>query len=51
MSAQSTTLEMELPADLPTPTLLARLGQNLMRTFRRAAWRVLDLETEFEPLD
>lgn len=57
MSAQSPTLEMDLPTNLAAPmllpadNLLARLGQSVMRTVRQTAWRLLDLETEFEVLD
>lgn len=57
MSAHGQTLEMELPADNHTPPLptinglLGRVGQGLMKRLRHAAWSVLDLQTEFEPLD
>lgn len=57
MNTQGQTLEIALEQSpietLGVPDLgpLARLGQAIMRTLREAAWRFLDLETEFDVLD
>jgi hypothetical protein len=46
---------VEVPGDAMEPCraggLLARMRGALLRRVREAAWRVLDLQTEFEALD
>jgi hypothetical protein len=36
---------------LPSSPLLSRLAQAILKRLRLAAWRVLDLHTEFNPVE